>query len=119
MTRIGIWSIQNIYEKAENREEALRYCDGDSHRRADYAMENFNVRADLSDADCAPRGFTSKAVLATGKPDALRKVDVGAQVSGQLKTLSVAIGDKVKKDQLLGVIDPEQAETRSRRWKQR
>ncbi|ABE06368.1 hypothetical protein WLH_05037 [Escherichia coli O25b:H4] len=40
MTRIGIWSIQNIYEKAENREEALRYCDGDSHRRADYVMEN-------------------------------------------------------------------------------
>ncbi|SPW39897.1 macrolide-specific efflux protein [Escherichia coli] len=35
---------------------------------------------------------------------------MGAQVSGQLKTLSVAIGDKVKKDQLLGVIDPEQAE---------
>ncbi|XNM61150.1 macrolide transporter subunit MacA [Escherichia coli] len=49
-------------------------------------------------------------MLATGKLDALRKVDVGAQVSGQLKTLSVAIGDKVKKDQLLGVIDPEQAE---------
>ena len=40
MTRIGIWSIQNIYEKAENREEALRYCDGDSHRRVDYVMEN-------------------------------------------------------------------------------
>ncbi|MDP0919631.1 biotin/lipoyl-binding protein, partial [Klebsiella pneumoniae] len=50
------------------------------------------------------------SVLATGKLDALRKVDVGAQVSGQLKTLSVAIGDQVKKDQLLGVIDPEQAE---------
>jgi macrolide-specific efflux system membrane fusion protein len=30
-------------------------------------------------------------------------------VSGQLKTLRVEIGDKVK-DQLLGVIDPEQAE---------
>lgn len=40
----------------------------------------------------------------------LRKVDVGAQVSGQLKTLHVNIGDKVKKDQLLGVIDPEQAQ---------
>ncbi|AAN42470.1 hypothetical protein SF5M90T_862 [Shigella flexneri 5a str. M90T] len=40
MTRIGIWSIQNIYEKAENREEALRYCAGDSHRRTDYVMEN-------------------------------------------------------------------------------
>lgn len=49
-------------------------------------------------------------VLATGKLDAVRKVDVGAQVSGQLKTLSVAIGDKVRKDQLLGVIDPEQAQ---------
>ncbi|HAP82891.1 MAG TPA: macrolide transporter subunit MacA, partial [Enterobacteriaceae bacterium] len=51
-----------------------------------------------------------QTVLATGKLDALKKVDVGAQVSGQLKTLSVEIGDKVKKDQLLGVIDPEQAE---------
>ncbi len=38
------------------------------------------------------------------------KFDVGAQVSGQLKTLHVNIGDKVKKDQLLGVIDPEQAQ---------
>lgn len=54
-------------------------------------------------------GDLQQSVLATGKLDALRKVDVGAQVSGQLKTLSVAIGDKVK-DQLLGVIDPEQAE---------
>lgn len=34
----------------------------------------------------------------------------GRRSSGQLKTLSVAIGDKVKKDQLLGVIDPEQAQ---------
>ena len=55
-------------------------------------------------------GELSQSVLATGKLDAVRKVDVGAQVSGQLKTLSVSIGDKVKKDQLLGVIDPEQAE---------
>lgn len=55
-------------------------------------------------------GDLQQSVLATGKLDALRKVDVGAQVSGQLKTLSVAIGDKVKKDQLLGVIDPKQAE---------
>ena len=55
-------------------------------------------------------GDLQQSVLATGKLDALRKVDVGAQVSGQLKTLSVAIGDKVKKDQLLGVIDPEQAQ---------
>ncbi|ANI83700.1 macrolide transporter subunit MacA [Kosakonia oryzae] len=55
-------------------------------------------------------GELQQSVLATGKLDALRKVDVGAQVNGQLKTLLVNIGDKVKKDQLLGVIDPEQAE---------
>ncbi|WP_348231329.1 biotin/lipoyl-binding protein, partial [Salmonella enterica] len=40
----------------------------------------------------------------------LSKVDVGAKVSGQLKTLIVSIGYNVKKDQLLGVIDPDQAE---------
>ncbi|MBS0847765.1 macrolide transporter subunit MacA [Citrobacter sp. JGM124] len=56
------------------------------------------------------KGVLQQNVLATGKLDALRKVDVGAQASGQLQTLSVSIGDKVKKDQLLGVIDPEQAE---------
>ncbi len=51
---------------------------------------------------------SEQSVLATGKLVALRKVDVGAQVSGQLKT-PVSIGDNVKKDQLLGVIDPDQA----------
>ncbi|MRE42329.1 biotin/lipoyl-binding protein, partial [Klebsiella quasipneumoniae] len=56
------------------------------------------------------KGDLQQSVLATGKLDALKKVDVGAQVSGQLKTLRVEIGDKVKKDQLLGVIDPAQAE---------
>ncbi len=59
-------------------------------------------------------GELQQNVLATGKLDALRKVDVGAQVSGQLKTLSVEIGDKVKKGQLLGVIDPEQAQNQIR-----
>ncbi|EFE93577.1 macrolide transporter subunit MacA [Serratia odorifera] len=49
-------------------------------------------------------------VLATGQLDAVRKVDVGAQVSGQLESLTVEIGDKVKKGQLLGVIDPQQAQ---------
>ncbi len=59
-------------------------------------------------------GELQQNVLATGELDALRKVDVGAQVSGQLKTLSVEIGDKVKKGQLLGVIDPEQAQNQIR-----
>lgn len=56
------------------------------------------------------KGELNQSVLATGKLDAVRKVDVGAQVSGQLKTLSVEIGDRVQKDSLLGVIDPEQAQ---------
>lgn len=43
------------------------------------------------------KGDLQQSVLATGKLDALRKVDVGAQVSGQLKTLHVNIGDKVKR----------------------
>jgi macrolide-specific efflux system membrane fusion protein len=60
------------------------------------------------------KGELSQSVLATGKLDALSKVDVGAQVSGQLKTLSVEIGDRVKKGQLLGVIDPEQAQNQIR-----
>ena len=55
-------------------------------------------------------GELQQMVLATGKLDALRKVDVGAQVNGELQSLTVNIGDKVKKDQLLGIIDPAQAE---------
>ncbi|AHG21934.1 macrolide transporter [Chania multitudinisentens RB-25] len=49
-------------------------------------------------------------VLATGQLDAVRKVDVGAQVSGQLESLKVEIGDRVEKGQLLGIIDPQQAQ---------
>jgi macrolide-specific efflux system membrane fusion protein len=51
-----------------------------------------------------------QSVLATGQLDAVRKVDVGAQVSGQLESLKVEIGDKVHKGQLLGIIDPQQAQ---------
>ena len=45
-------------------------------------------------------------VLASGTLKAFKTVAVGAQVSGQLKTLHVALGDKVKKGQLLAEIDP-------------
>lgn len=49
-------------------------------------------------------------VLATGQLDAVRKIDVGAQVSGQLEKLYVEIGYKVKAGQLLGVINSQQAQ---------
>jgi macrolide-specific efflux system membrane fusion protein len=52
-------------------------------------------RADLEDA-----------VLAVGTLYAHRQVDVGAQVSGQLKALKVELGDQVREGQLLAEIDP-------------
>ncbi|MDC9588976.1 macrolide transporter subunit MacA [Xenorhabdus sp. XENO-10] len=50
-----------------------------------------------------------RSVLAIGKLDAVSKVDVGAQVSGQLKELYVKLGDKVTQGQLLALIDPQTA----------
>ncbi|MFC5431684.1 macrolide transporter subunit MacA [Paraburkholderia denitrificans] len=52
------------------------------------------------------RSDLENAVLATGVLQAFRQVDVGAQVSGQLKTLKVTLGDKIVKGQWLAEIDP-------------
>ncbi|KVE32488.1 macrolide transporter subunit MacA [Burkholderia sp. TSV86] len=52
------------------------------------------------------RADLENAVLATGTLQASKQVDVGAQVSGQLKSLKVKLGDNVKKDQWLAEIDP-------------
>jgi macrolide-specific efflux system membrane fusion protein len=54
----------------------------------------------------AARIDLEESVLATGILKAFKTVAVGAQVNGQLKTLHVALGDKVKKGQLLAEIDP-------------
>lgn len=51
------------------------------------------------------QGDIENAVLAAGKMDAIERVNVGAQVSGQLKSLKVKLGDLVKKDQLIAEID--------------
>ncbi len=56
-------------------------------------------------ADVA-RTDLEESVLASGTLKAFKTVAVGAQVTGQLKTLHVALGDKVKKGQLLAEIDP-------------
>jgi len=45
------------------------------------------------------------AVLASGTLEAYNQVSVGAQVSGQLKSLKVALGDRVAKGQLVAEID--------------
>lgn len=51
------------------------------------------------------RGDIENLVTATGSLQPRNYVDVGAQVSGQLKTLHVSVGDKVKKGDLLAEID--------------
>ena len=59
-------------------------------------------------------GDIEKSVTALGTLQPKDYVDVGAQVSGQLDTVHVEIGDIVKKDQLLAEIDPTVIETRVR-----
>lgn len=46
------------------------------------------------------------SVMTTGNLQAQQQVDVGARVSGQLKSLKVSLGDRVVKGQLLAEIDP-------------
>jgi macrolide-specific efflux system membrane fusion protein len=62
----------------------------------------------------APQYLTAKAarttlqstVLATGTLQAIRQVDVGTRVTGQLKSLKVKLGDRVHAGDLLAEIDP-------------
>ncbi|MFZ4832039.1 efflux RND transporter periplasmic adaptor subunit [Rouxiella sp. Mn2063] len=51
------------------------------------------------------QGDIENAVLATGKLDAIERVNVGAQVSGQVKSLKIKMGDTVHKGQLIAEID--------------
>ena len=57
-------------------------------------------------------GNIENTITAVGTLKALRSVNVGAQVSGQLKTVEVEVGDQVKKGQLLAEIDPASLEKR-------
>lgn len=50
-------------------------------------------------------GDIEDAVLAAGTIQAFKQVSVGAQASGQIKALHVALGDKVRKGQLVAEID--------------
>jgi macrolide-specific efflux system membrane fusion protein len=53
----------------------------------------------------AALGDIEQSVLATGTLQAFKQVSVGAQASGQIKTLNVALGDSIKKGQLIAEID--------------
>jgi membrane fusion protein, macrolide-specific efflux system len=53
----------------------------------------------------AARGDVENLVTAIGNLQPLNTVDVGAQVSGQLKTLHAKIGDDIRKGELVAEID--------------
>jgi len=53
----------------------------------------------------AERRDIQDTVLASGTIKAFKQVSVGAQASGQIKSLKVALGDQVKKGQLVAEID--------------
>ena len=53
----------------------------------------------------AALGDIEQSVLATGTVQASKQISVGAQASGQIRALHVALGDVVKKGQLIAEID--------------
>ncbi|MCI3131593.1 efflux RND transporter periplasmic adaptor subunit [Phenylobacterium aquaticum] len=55
-------------------------------------------------------GSVEQTVMATGTLEPVTLVSVGAQVSGQLTTLNVELGQTVKKGQLIGQIDSQPQE---------
>ena len=66
-------------------------------RQADTAEQTVTVQL----------GDVEKTVTALGSLQPKDYVDVGAQVSGQLRRVHVDVGDVVKKGQLLAEIDPD------------
>ncbi|MDQ0318573.1 macrolide-specific efflux system membrane fusion protein [Pararhizobium capsulatum DSM 1112] len=57
------------------------------------------------------RGTIENSVTASGLLSPVKDVDVGAQVSGQLKSLKVEIGDTVRQGQLIAEMDSASIET--------
>ena len=58
------------------------------------------------------RGDIESSVTALGAQQPRRYVDVGAQASGQIRTLHVEVGDPVRQGQLLVEIDPSTQQAR-------
>lgn len=69
---------------------------------------NGGGRSPLDEVELVPvkRGGVAETVTAQGQLEPREYVDVGAQVSGQLKALHVEIGDTVKQGDLIAEIDP-------------
>ncbi|NIG20262.1 efflux RND transporter periplasmic adaptor subunit [Pantoea sp. Al-1710] len=61
------------------------------------------------------QGNIENVIAATGKMDAIERVNVGAQVSGQVKKLYIKAGDNVSKGELIAEIDdqPQRSDLRN------
>jgi membrane fusion protein, macrolide-specific efflux system len=71
-----------------------------------YSAAAQNRQQDSARPVAITRGTIEEVVTSQGKLEAKQYVDVGTQVSGQLKVIHVDIGDAVNKGQLLAEIDP-------------
>jgi macrolide-specific efflux system membrane fusion protein len=71
-----------------------------------YSNAAQDPQADVGQAFPIVRGNIEEVVTSQGKLEAKQYVDVGTQVSGQLKKIHVDIGDTVIQSQLLAEIDP-------------
>ncbi len=58
------------------------------------------------DTAAVERGDVSRVISASGAVQPLTKVDVGSEVSGKIINLNVDFNSKVKKDEVLAVVDP-------------
>lgn len=58
------------------------------------------------DTVAVEKGDVSRVVSASGAVQPLNKVDVGSEVSGKIIKLNVDFNSKVKKDEVLAVVDP-------------
>jgi macrolide-specific efflux system membrane fusion protein len=71
-----------------------------------YGAAAQNRQQETAQAVAITRGTIEEVVTSQGKLEAKQYVDVGTQVSGQLRVIHVDIGDSVTKGQLLAEIDP-------------
>ena len=71
-----------------------------------YASTAQSSQAEVVQPIAVTRGTIEEVVTSQGKLEAKQYVDVGTQVSGQLRAIHVDIGDTVTKGQLLAESDP-------------
>jgi macrolide-specific efflux system membrane fusion protein len=71
-----------------------------------YASAARKPEQNMARAVTVTRGTIEELVTSQGKLEPKQYVDVGTQVSGQLKRIYVEIGDAVKQGQLVAEIDP-------------